>query len=312
LNSSSINLYIDSPQLFRYEQDVDNSVEDISNLAANIYGQSDLFTNTSDTFEEAEIKAVVNANGQVSDLQVINPGRGYPTGTQITISSPVNGSRAFLTNKIIIGGTIIFVSTQPSGVGSGYDPANPPIVLIERPAIKYESDIKFNGDNVRGYSAAITRIVGAPSPNFFVPYFLRFYFSKLDDSQSITDILVGDYIVTSQTNIGSGVNAIGGNQLDVVGTSNQFLDCVYKVSGIDALTYEYIDVNVTTNVSGIDVSGDLGYFSFGVISNVSRPNGKLFDIPNPEYTDDMDNFPTLVRTKGGLRDRGGLAKKVVT
>ncbi|AOV62315.1 structural protein [Synechococcus phage S-CAM7] len=312
LNSSSINLYIDSPQLFRYEQDVDNSVEDISSLAANIYGQSDLFTNTSDTFEEAEIKAVVNANGQVSDLQVINPGRGYPTDTQITISSPVDGSRAFLTNKIIIGGTIIFVSTQPSGVGSGYDPANPPIVLIERPAIKYESGIKFNGDNVRGYSAAITRIVGAPSPNFSVPYFLRFYFNKLDDSQNINDILVGDYIVTSQTNIGSGVNAIGGNQLDLVGTSNQFLDCVYKVSGIDASTYEYIDVNVTTNVSGIDVSGDLGYFSFGVISNVSRPNGKTFDIPNPEYTNDMDNFPTLVRTKGGLRDRGGLAKKVVT
>ena len=73
-----------------------------------------------------------------------------------------------------------------------------------------------------------------------------------------------------------------------------------------------IDVNVTTNVSSLSATGELGYVNFGIISSVTRNPliARSFDIPDPTYTPDMSNFPTLIRTKGGLRDQGGIAKVV--
>ena len=185
--------------------------------------------------------------------------------------------------------------------------------MVEQPAIIYEPNVKINGDFIRGFSSEITQIEGISSPSPGIPFGLRFYFTKMDDSQIIQDLKVGDYIVASQTNVGSGVNAIGNSQIDIVGASTQFLDCVYKVSAVSYLggIQGIVDVNVSTNVSSINEVGELGYLSFGAIGNVGRSTGsRNFPIPDPEYTDDMSNFPTLVRTKGGLRDRGGIAKRV--
>ena len=318
LNQTSSILYVDSAELFRYEQDLSNNSIDISNLAAKIYAQDDLFifnnfVNTK--FEEAELEAVVNSSGQVTGINIINAGRGYPSGTSITISSPVSGTRAELNtyNFSPTDGSLQFAIITPSEYGSGYDQSNPPIVLVEQPAIIYEPNVKINGDFIRGFSSEITQIEGISSPSPGIPFGLRFYFTKMDDSQIIQDLKVGDYIVASQTNVGSGVNAIGNSQIDIVGTSTQFLDCVYKVSAVSYLggIQGIVDVNVSTNVSSINEVGELGYLSFGAIGNVGRSTGsRNFPIPDPEYTDDMSNFPTLVRTKGGLRDRGGIAKRV--
>ena len=313
INTLNTELYIDSPQLFRYEQDVAGSTFDISNLGARIYGQDNLFTSAGEEFEEAELEAIVNSSGEVTGINIINPGRGYPTDTEITISAPVNGSRAFITTLIInaINGEIIVAIISPSGYGSGYDPLNPPLILIENPQVKYESNIGINGNFVRGFSSKITRIENLSNPIPGIQYGLRFYFTKLNDSELLTDIQVGDYVVASQTNVGSGVIAVDQNQFQLVGIGTQFLDCVYRVEQIDVLERKFIDVNVDTNVSGISEIGELGYLNFGVISGVTRGNNsQSFPIPNPTYTENMSNFPTLVRTKGGLRDKGGIAKRV--
>lgn len=313
INSTSTTLYIDSPQLFRYEQDVSGSTTDVTSLAARIYAQDDVFITSGEKFEEAELEAVVNSNGQVTGINVINSGRGYPSGTSITISSPISGTRATTSTVIFspIDGSLI-IAIVGNG-GSGYDQASPPIVLVEQPAILYESNVNINGNFIRGFSSEITQIESLSNPTPGIAYGLRFYFTKLNNTELIGDLTVGDYIVASQTNVGSGVNAVGNSSLEVVGTSTQFLDCVYKVFAVNYLTGSTgtIDVNVTTNVSGINEVGELGYLNFGVIGNVGRSlDSQTFAIPEPEYTEDMSNFPTLVRTKGGLRDRGGLAKRV--
>ena len=185
-------------------------------------------------------------------------------------------------------------------------------------SIRYESNIKVNGDFIRGYSSTITQIEGLLNPRAGIPYGLRFFFTKIDPfgvNGLIGELIPGDYIVASQTTIdpGSELVAIGSNQVQIVGRTNQFLDCVYRVDAIviDSESTGHIDVNVTTDVRNISETGNLGYLNFGVISSVTRsPESQSFSIPTPVYTDDMSNFPTLVRTKGGLRDRGGIAKRV--
>ena len=102
--------------------------------------------------------------------------------------------------------------------------------------------------------------------------------------------------------------------LDIVGIGQEFLDCIYKVQAVNYISSNIIeiDVNVRTNVSSLNAIGELGYVNFGVITSVTRNSliARSFDIPNPIYTSDMTNFPTLIRTKGGLRDQGGIAKEV--
>ncbi len=181
------------------------------------------------------------------------------------------------------------------------------MVLIEEPTIIYEDQVKINANFIRGYSATITEVQGSSGS-------IRFFFRKLDQLELINSLLVGDYVVISDSVIGNGVEAIGANVLDVVGVGTQFLDCVYKVTNVSFIssTDGFFDVNVRTNQSGVSGVGNLGYMSFGVVGAVARDfdNSLDFDIPDPTYTSDMNNFPTLSRTKGGLRDRGGLAKRV--
>lgn len=72
-------------------------------------------------------------------------------------------------------------------------------------------------------------------------------------------------------------------------------------------------VNVDRDVSSINITGDLlGNFSWGRISGVQREfdNIQRFLIYSPVYTENMENFPTLVRTSAGLRDRGPIAKRL--
>ena len=311
LSRTSSTFYIESPQLFRYEEDAFDSVTNLENIAGRIYSQPNIFTSSGTEFVPAEPVAVVNSSGTVTGINFINGnnGRGYPGNTKITIASPNGpGVRARVGTISIqpITGEIAFV--QVPFTNSGYDPANPPTVLIEQPSIIYEDQVKINGDFVRGYSSIITEIQGSNGS-------IRFFFRKLDQFELITSLFAGDYIVVSESVIGNGVEAIGQNILDVVGVGTQFLDCVYKVASVTYINSleGFVDVNVRTNQSGVSGTGiNLGYMSFGAIGSVVRDfdNSIAFDIPNPLYTTDMTNFPTLSRTKGGLRDRGGLAKRV--
>lgn len=309
LTKTSSTFYLDSPQLFRYEEDIIGNVSDITNLRGKIYSQPNIFIPAGTEFEPAEPVATVNSSGTVTGITFANGnnGRGYPQGTKITIAPPVDGQRATVGTVSISPVTGAFQFIQVNFTNSGYDPAKPPTVLIEQPTIIYEDEVKINGDFIRGYSSIITEIQGSANS-------IRFSFRKLDQFELINSLFVGDYVVVSESVIGNGVEAIGANALDIVGVGTQFLDCVYKVTNVSfqSSTDGFIDVNVRTNQSGVNGVGNLGYLSFGAIGAVARDfdNSKEFDIPNPTYTTDMTNFPTLSRTKGGLRDRGGLAKRV--
>jgi hypothetical protein len=74
------------------------------------------------------------------------------------------------------------------------------------------------------------------------------------------------------------------------------------------------NVSNGTNISGIDiVGGNLGSFNWGRISNLSRdPDLALsYNVDGNTYSPNMDNYPTLKRSSEGLRNEGGIAKKVL-
>ena len=311
LTPTSSTFYIDSPQLFRYETSIIGSVANLSKITGKIYSQPNVFISTGEEFVEAAPVANVDASGRVTGISFIggNNGRGYPSNTTINIAEPRDGVRALIGTISIspLTGSLDFIQISNLFDNTGYDPANPPAVLIESPTIIYEDEVGINGDFIRGYSAEITAIQGGVNT-------IRFTFNKLDQFELINSLFVGDYVVMSETVIGNGVEAVGANALDVVGVGTQFLDCVYKVQAVSfqSSTEGFIDVNVRTNQSAVSGTGNLGYMSFGAIGAVDRDfdESLAFDIPNPVYTPNMTNFPTLSRTKGGLRDRGGLGKQV--
>merc|ERR1711965_1149713 len=164
LTNTSSTFYIESAQLFRYEEDAFDSVTNLENIAGRIYSQPNIFTSSGTEFVPAEPVAVVNASGTVTGINFVNGnnGRGYPGNTKITIAPPNGpGNRATVGTISIqpITGEIAFVQVPFNN--SGYDPAKPPTVLIEEPSIVYENKVKINGDFIRGYSSIITQIQGS-------------------------------------------------------------------------------------------------------------------------------------------------------
>jgi len=144
---------------------------------------------------------------------------------------------------------------------------------------------------------------------------LQFTFTKTTDNVLITELQDNDYIVVTNTHFGNGVEAVGVNQQETVGFGTQFFDCVYKLAEPPTFlssTEAIITVNVETQVEGLSFSGDnLGNISWGRISNVARgADRQRFITYDPTYTEDMRNFPTLIRTSSGLRNDGGISKRV--
>ena len=310
-DSTDTEIYVDDISLFKYE-------DDLNKFTCTVYGQDDVFVDWNipfpgnPGFRPAILEAVVDNNGEVDDILEIDSGSGYPSDTIITIAPPVDGVRAVPTYTWdTTDGELQNIRINFGDGGSGYTQSNPPRVIIEQPQVRYETGIDVDSSFVVGYNAVITRIVGS-DPGGAIDGQLEFFFTKTTEGGLITDLSNGDYVVISNTFVGSGVEAVGPTAQDLVGFGNEFLDCVYQVSQFNSFgqTTGSIVVNVETNVNGIDISGDdLGNMSWGKISAVTRTiESKRFIAYDPTYTDDMRNFPTLVRTSEGLRNQGGIDK----
>ena len=331
LNRLDSTIYVDNAELFVYEDDVDGSDITLASLDGRIYGQDDIFRDWNPLtgnpgFREAKPKAVVNALGQITGISFdtqADKGSGYPDGTQITIGAPAfdGGVRAKISilSFSSIDGSIQNAIVFPQDSGSGYDPTNPPMVFVEPPSIRYENKVIVNANNVEGFTGIITGIQGASRLGYNELTF--FYEKNPDQTDLITALTPGDYIVVTETNVGNGIEAItgtsGGNPNSIIGIGTQFLDCVYRVANNIPVAQQsgrfIVNTSLNNNVSGINISGaNLGSFSWGKLNAVVRDIDEsiIFRTYDPTYTEDMRNFPTITRTSAGLRDKGTIAKVV--
>ena len=307
--STDSEMFVDSARYFKYEAFPQFFPGQPIPVLASLQGRA--YKTTINEFVEAEFEAVVNGAGEVVSINIINAGLGYPSNASISISSPVNGVRATAT-AIMNTFDGSFISIIVNQRGSGYDQANPPSVLTASPSIAYE-DFPFT--NVEGFAGIITgiRATGGVGP---VTKGIEFQY-VVDSSIVVSDLKIGYSVVVNNSVVGNGVESISNSAVNIVGVGTQFLDCVYQVMGVTVLgrtgAFE-VNVNSGTNLSGIDTQGEnLGQFSWGRLSGITRDIDVAInfnDTDGSTFTTEMENYPTFVRTGEGLRNEGGLGKRV--
>ena len=307
ISSLSTQILVDNSELFKYEEREGSST--IAGMQARIYSQPRA------DYTPAVVQAVVNSSGNVTGITIIDGGSGYTTNgpdeNTVAISSPVNGERARA--RIIFntfdGSIAAFIMLDQ---GSGYDPSKPPSVLISEPQLFYEDVLDI--PSVLGYSGIIT---GISSPST----------GRLLFDFELTDLPVGGpgslesgfRVVVSDTFVGPGnVRSLAtGSFTNVVAIGSSALNNVYEVRTRTSIGFRgsiLTDIDPTTDVSELPVSGkNLGTFSWGVLNAVLRDIDFAVPFPlpsSPEFDQDMKDFPTIVRRTQGLRNEGGLGKKI--
>ena len=270
-----------------------------------------------DSLVSASATAIVSNDGTIDSIVISDGGVGYSTSTSpsISIASPVGygisvprtsyiegdpvpvglGTVATFTSTISVGGTVSLISV--TNAGSGYTSSNPPLVIIEPPTPKTEiiSKVTYQGDF--GIITGIkTTSVGVASTgivlDLYIPQnsFLRDA-SVVGSAITISGIQTNYYFVVHNSNIGNGVTSRNSNG-NIVGIGSTFLDNVYQVSSVSigqtsvpGVGFTYV-TKVTVSVSnyngltGMGFSGFYGEYSWGRISQLTRPNPQSFDIYN--------------------------------
>ena len=298
---------LSSPNLFDYEENLTSPPTVLTNLEARMYQA------LPEDFEPAEIRIVVNSNGNCTDALVINQGRGYTQRPQITIPAPYGGQEG-IDNRATLGFT--FTSGRVTGAniirqGSGYKQDSPPVPLISDPAFLYEDIDRI--PVVQGFAGILTGITATQSgPN------KRIRFEYIVDNRVETpgSLIAGDSIVIYNTFVGDGVETID-NLGRTVGLGNSFIDAVYEVESTTVLgkrASATCRVDFSTNITGISTTGqNLGYLSWGRLNQVQRDvdiSIGFNNVDGTEFTPEMDNYPRITRTTEGLRNEGGLTKAV--
>ena len=121
----------------------------------------------------------------------------------ISIAAPPNGERAIPTYTWSTNdGELQTINVPFNNRGSGYDPANPPTVLVGQPQVRYESEITVSSARVAGYDAVITSIVGTDNGPPGVDGQIEFSIFKTTPGGTVDELVVGDYIVISNTSVG--------------------------------------------------------------------------------------------------------------
>ena len=319
-------IYVDNPLLFTYETDTLGSPETLTTIEFKIYGQDDIYRDIAlppggiapPVFRAADLQPIVDGSGKVTSIQINDGGVNYPSAPSIKIAPPIDGVRAQVLNVTInASGTITNITIPTITQGSGYDPANPPRLIVEEPSIRYESNINVNSTNVEGF---VGTIIGIRGGNISGQNNITFTVRKdFPSSSLISEIERRDYFVVNQTSVGNGVEAIPTRfSSDTIGIGTQFLDSVYRVSeDVVGLGGEVVEVtaDIREDYSSINIpaaaENNLGKFSFGKLNGVLRDvdEVKRFNAYNPVYTNDMENFATITRRSGGLRDKGPISKE---
>ena len=305
IDKADVEIFTDNSILYTYEEDQGDTI--LTKIDSRIYRGLD------DDFEEAQFTAIVNTSGEISNIAVPNRGSGYVDGSYtLIIPPPSDGVRAVARVSMVNGQ--VFGSPLITNDGSGYSQTNPPTITLPPPSLQYE-DIE-NIETIEGFTGIITGIQREAS---FGTDKIKFsYRTNVDNA---VELRPGYSLVVNNTVVGNGIVATTDSISQIVGVGTNNLDCVYQISN-DAGSVGNIGrngffiVNVSNN-SGVPPQGvsglDLGQFSWGRLTGISRDIDKALNyvVDGTTFTSDMRNYPSIVRRAEGLRNEGGLAKKLV-
>ena len=265
--------------------------------------------------------AIVAANGTISGITINDGGSGYKSIPQVSIQEPPIpfpqtshqlgvGSTTIFANKdqndnqtqTGTGVTAKATASITSGIitsititnaGSQYDPANPPLVIIE-PQEADDEDIEnvtFNGDygGIVGIAVSNTGFnMGSkkciifdlkPDPNIIE-----------DTGKGRSGITTGDFFVIKNTFVGTGVTSVGATAGTNVAIGTAFIDNVFYAHHYVSIGSSILRVFSNVNsVAGINTSAvshltKLGNYSWGSIEVSRTPNSHAFTFFNQQGT----------------------------
>lgn len=250
--------------------------------------------------EQCVLSAVVSVAGTISSITIDNPGFGYFSAPQVSISPPIGlGTTAMATASTQINSSGIVTSVNIINSGFGYTSTSPVYVIVESPRQKIEiaEEVSYEGDF--GIISGIGTTTGSIIFDLYIPkesYLRNTSINQVGAGISgSSGISTGYYFYVSNTSVGSTISSLDSGN-NVIGISTQFIDNVYQVVstttkqkvviGVGMTTVSEVVVKVNNNSSlvGVAGSGYYGDYSWGRIFNVSKSGLSEFDSYAPGIT----------------------------
>jgi hypothetical protein len=240
----------------------------------------------------ASATAVVSVAGTISSIVITDGGSGYVSAPSVSIQNPIGiGTTTTIAISSISSGSVTSISI--TGVTTGYDASNPPLVLIEPPKVSIEKDklLSYSGDF--GFISGIsTTSVGIASTGIVFDLVIS-KDSYLRDSlvsnvTTVSGIQTGYYFVISNSNVGNGVTSLNSSG-SIVGMTTSYLDCVYQVASVSIAQTSVIGFGVTdvarvvvsvtdnSGLTGIGYSNYYGNYSWGRIVLRARTKDQSYN-----------------------------------
>ena len=224
--------------------------------------------------------AIVSAAGSITSINIVNSGYGYTFTPEIAIANPPEYSLDRISAELsltVSGGKINSISVGNSG--RGYDPNNPPIIVIEHPTINIEEFVNVNYEGDFGILVGIANTtVGigttALQMDFYIDNqsFLKNTVVNPGISTNGTSGIATNYFfAVSNSNIGLGVTSLYVNG-NVLSTTNLYLDNIFQVYDLQINQKQVIGVGTTSVVT--------------VKTLISAP----FDLTLPLFDNDLLTF----------------------
>jgi hypothetical protein len=322
VDKAATEIFVDNSFLFEYESEVLSDVV-LRGLTGRMYKKLS-------SFETASLEAVVDPDGFISSVNIIDPGLGYPPGGAGVIvyidpppgvsAPPDDPRRCQLLVIFNAAGSVLNAAILNRG--SGYLPEKPPLITVVEPPLTEGSSLTNTGDYediesieiVEGFSGIITGIQRTNGSSPVIGNGIRFFYKTDSDQGNLNALQPGYFVVVGGTSVGLGVTAIFNSAANQVGSGRSFIDSVYQIwDHVPFSRVGYFDVDtLPLSDPAIDILGaNVGHFSWGRIANITRDIETSIDIPvgNQLFTPDMANYPTIIRTAEGLRNEGGISKR---
>jgi hypothetical protein len=299
ISKNDSKIFVDSIELFR----IDNP-EELSGI---------ILPNTDSQIESASFTAIVNEVGQVSTVNITNPGFGYTESTLDLIFSPPS-IRGIGIGTTSARGTVTFTNGSADTVaissgGSGYSSEFPPQVIVQSPP-NLDYELLSGISSIKGFSGSI---IGINTVSVGSSHKIIFDLLVEDEYDTWTSTLQSGYrIFVSETSIGSPRSSLNINDLSVVGVGSTFLDNIYVIHSISAIGIKTAAITsyINSSIPGITTYtlNGVGKFSWGVLEGVNRSTNPIeLSVDGFTITSGLSTFPSIQRRLSGLRNTGAVA-----
>lgn len=311
LSASDTEIFVESANLFRYEQDDGNTGLVVA----------DGFIVNQNEPVAASVTATVSTAGTISALTIVDGGAGYADGAvEISIANPPRIDRPKY-GIVGVGSTAILSASASGGIvtsvsidyeGAGYQNTNPQVIVELQAA---ETDTFTDSDVILGYAGIITGI-GTTTGTGSHPLALKFQVD-LSDSGPVSllpTLLEGYPIFVKDTVTGNGVTSVNADDSAVVGVGTTVLNNIYIVNAFQLEgNTGIITCNIKSDTDTVGIAtttgADIGEFSWGRLANFTRSTNPISLTVSGNTVDvGLSSFPSLSRRGLGLRNTGSLNK----